>query len=214
MNRTTLASVIAVLLLVCSSSSRAEQDEPGIDLQRPTTGESTPAVRLSTSPALRSENVASGLALGSTLGGLAVGVALCPFNPLAGMAVAVLSVGIGPAIGHAYAGEWGHAALTSLGRLALGGGGYTLFVIGLVVEALSGEGESTPRHSSAGIAMMASGVALGLGAAALAIYDIVDAPGAARRANRRRPAALAVAPLVGPTSDGGMQYGVAVAMRF
>jgi len=218
MSRPTFTVLVVLLTLACAPQARA-QDEPGIDFDLPATASQQvpPGVdgpTLHTSPGLLSSGVALGLSLGSTLGAFGLGVGLCYVNPVAGMSLMALGLGVGPAVGHAYAGEWGHAALTSLGRVTLGGGGGFLFIFGLVLEALSGEGESTTRHSEAGIAMMAGGAVMGLAALGLAIYDIADAPWAVRRANLRRLKRLSVAPVVGPSSAGGTQYGVAMAMRF
>jgi len=203
MSRPTLTVLAIVMTLACGPPAHA-QDDLGIDPQ-------LPADALGVDGPL-STGVALGLSLASTLGTFGLGIGLCYVNPVAGLALMGLGVGVGPAIGHVYAEEWGHAVLTSLGRIALVGGGGTLFVFGLMLDALSGEGQLSTRHSGAGAAMMAGGAVMGLAGLCLAIYDVADAPSAARRANRRLTR-LSVAPVVGP-SAGGTQYGVAVSMRF
>ena len=137
-------------------------------------------------PADKEPSTATGIAIGSWLGSLAVvavGVAVVESNDgidddTAGYGVLVAGLGlavVSPSSGHIYAGEHRHAAVTSglrAGGLLLAGYGYRQFWA-------EGDGSA----------------AIGIGAVVVVtatIYDLVDAPRAARRANRR----AAVVPVV------------------
>lgn len=84
---------------------------------------------------------------------------------------------IGPSIGHFYAGDvmWG-----------LGGTGLRLLAIGSSAGLIAAGGAAASDRDSreGGIALMALGAAAGSVGLGLVIWDLVDAPEAARRANR------------------------------
>ncbi len=93
------------------------------------------------------------------------------------LALAMIPLSLGPSLGHVWAGEPGRGAVTAGLRLAIGLG---------AVYAGSTEG-----------------LVAGLGAQlALSVYDIVDAPQAARRTNERARVRTAIAPMVGPGTTG------------
>lgn len=114
---------------------------------------------------------------------------------------------VGPSAGHIYAGEYGHAATTTLIRVA--GAGLTIWGIS---EAVAEFDDSTRSHRAGGLAILG-----GLATITVAtVYDIYDAPPAAMRANTRAAAAyhLRFAPLAGRDPRTGSVFGAAVSGRF
>jgi len=124
----------------------------------------------------RSPETATWLSTGSTIAGWAlIGGAFATFDPngahsfqhdratwLLGTSGALLAI-VGPSAGHIYAGEYGHAAGFSVARLLLGGAG----TFAVAACALGGDCKLAPIGA----------IAIG----ALTIYDLHDAPAAARR---------------------------------
>jgi hypothetical protein len=94
-----------------------------------------------------------------------------------GLALVAAGSTFGPSIGHLYANEWGHGLATMGLRLLAFGGSVALITGG--IELANNDDEA----AGGGVVMMLGALsgAAGLG---LMIYDLVDAPEAARRANR------------------------------
>jgi len=103
---------------------------------------------------------------------------------IAGVVVAGTGVVIGPSIGHFYAGETGHALGTSGLRLLAFGNTFGLGLLGLVTMYGGNRQDSAPGWMLLGMAGISGAAGLGLVA-----YDLVDAPSAARRANREAQSA-------------------------
>jgi len=141
---------------------------------------------------------AIGKPLGLMLGGMALfaiigGVA----DFRAGMATGGVMATIGPSAAHISAGEKGHALVTSCVRgAALGVVTYAAVqFFGWIDDDRDEDPPSRPEHTT-------ELVLGGLGVyAAVALYDIIDAPSAFRRARRREAAHVTVAPTV--VSAGG-----------
>lgn len=131
---------------------------------------------------------------------------------LAGIGMIVVGLWVGPSAGHIYAGEWGHAVGWSLFRAATStvGGAIAL------AAALHGDCEDGPPgacDTSTGTVLLGAGLLLAAGASA--VYDFVDAPRAAERANQRSAAGdLALAPIVSAADGGGSTRGLALVGRF
>jgi hypothetical protein len=96
---------------------------------------------------------------------------------------------LGPSLGHYYAGDMQHGVATTFGRLA--GGGLVFF--GLVLD----RGFCSTGDCRGGIGTAATVAGAGLFVYST-VYDIVDAPRAARRFNDR----VQVMPTVLPTATG------------
>lgn len=187
-----LKVLVLGLVLTLSTTALAQ---PGQDLEEPTHGMQPAPVEES------NENVATALAVGTTLAGLGIAVAAVRYENSGAGLVGLAGLLIGPSVGHLYAGEWVHALGTSAVRTA---GGF-VFLVGLI-EATSTEqssgGGSSP-HSDGRSMMLLGGAAYVL----TTIYDIYDARRAARRSNEH---ALAVVPTVGQNATVGLM----VAGRF
>lgn len=146
-----------------------------------------------------------GLALALSLLGTGAGVAalFAASEVEDGELVGTLGVAalvVGPSLGHFYAGEPDrgvrHAALR-LGAVATMGAGLALFFSSPC--AFGSENECPETREDLGLTIFVAGALLGAGSA---VYSIIDAPFAARRANR----ALIVtpAPIVGPARSTGL----------
>ncbi len=165
--------------------------------------------------AYRSPSVALVLSLLPTLGSIAVGTGLLYLSHLEvrplrdyGIATLVLGLSIAPIAGHIYSGEYDHALLMSSLRLATA-------VLGVWVlrnsvyfgycENSAGCGDSFGRGGQI------VGVALLLAVPVTGIYDIIDAPRAARRSNERHGLTnlglIPVVPPGGPTPYRGLALG-------
>ncbi|HUH04402.1 MAG TPA: hypothetical protein VML75_20545 [Kofleriaceae bacterium] len=139
--------------------------------------------------------IATGLAVGVTVGGVAVGAVAESLDddassPATRVAQGVAYAGLvaGPSAGHWYAGEHGHALRWTGVRAA----GLTALVGGIVLVDRYDDG----APFTSGLALMF----VGGGAYAVGLYwDLFDAHRAARRSNRRAASRVAVAPMVGPT---------------
>ncbi|HLL25677.1 MAG TPA: hypothetical protein VK427_26250 [Kofleriaceae bacterium] len=157
-----------------------------IDKSQPSPEVSAPA---------KSPRAALAIASGSTLAGLAISVAVTPIvagapeAPLAatgygGLAVAVAA----PSMGHVYAGEYGRAVVTT-GLRACG----VAAIIG-GAEMISFDDDNT------NFAMGGTLMALGAGTIlATTVYDIYDAPRAAKRTSARP---ITVAPVAAAGTAG------------
>lgn len=133
-------------------------------------------------------------------GGMAVGsltLAAAAKSDNAGLFwLGVAGLTIGPSAGHVYAGEAGRAAKTTLVRaVSLLPFGFGL----LVLTANCYDGPPCNRNDGAAEALMVLGGVLFAGTT---LYDVIDSPAAARRANRRQERAWRLAPTVVPASTG------------
>lgn len=163
----------------------------------------------SPSAPLRSPRIAFALSLLSTMAPVVAGLSMIEYGhgqtQSYGVAALAAGLALGPSAGHVYTGDYARAAgLAALRALALSAG--TLAVLSQVV---GGDCEDGPPGScGSSPAIQALGFALLLSAPVLAIYDIADAPAAARRANARHGiAALNVLPTVmgnGPAAGRGL----------
>jgi hypothetical protein len=134
---------------------------------------------------MKSEGTATMLSLGTTAAGFALLAAAGKQDDGGGMGtLGVLALMIGPSAGHIYAGETGHAVGMSLVR----GGAAVVFIAG-VLKATMVYGASdcidwcdSTNNRDDGATMMWVG---GLSFVAATVYDIVDAPRAARRRNNK-----------------------------
>jgi hypothetical protein len=167
-----------------------------------------------TGASYRSPGSAGMLAWGFSVGSLALGGMFASEGRaegvIAGYVAASLGLGIGASAGHFYAGEVGRGLLTAALRLVgFGFGGLML------ISAWAGRASEYPRMS-AGEAQTEAGMGLALIASSLglAIYDMVDAPRAARRTNARYGLTnVSLAPLL--TTRGPVPgRGAAVQARF
>jgi hypothetical protein len=127
-----------------------------------------------------------------------------------GIGLVAFGIWVAPSAGHMYSGEWGHAIGWSLVRSASS-------TLGVLVMAASTIRSSDCQGSQCDTST--SGFAVGAGLVILAggsiIYDIIDAPSAAERTNRRRAATdLALAPMLSVGAGGGSTRGLAVVARF
>jgi len=162
------------------------------------------------SPDAKNENTATMLALGTTAAGLAL-TAGAIHSKQGGMGtVGVLTLIVGPSAGHIYAGEAGHA----LGMSVLRGGGLLAFFVGLIEATSSAVAVdcldcATHSDRESGSRLMWAG---GIAFVASTIYDIIDAPRAARRRNDKARM-FVVAPSLVPTAT-GMAPAVGVSGRF
>ena len=159
----------------------------------------------------RSPGKALALSLGLSLPSAVIGsLLLAGHEVVGGFVVLALGLGVGPSLGHLYADEPAHAWLTMAGRL-------TGFSVGgfLVLSAWASRMVEYPRTSKSDAWLQAGfGLAFVAGALALGIYDIVDAPRAARRSNARNGVTnLSLAPVVAPGGPAPSR-GLAVQGRF
>lgn len=168
-------------------------------------------------PPRKDPAVALGLSLGVTAGGMAAMVigGNLDSNLGGGLATAgALAWFFGPSTGHAYAGRIGNPGLAIRGVSALGG----VVAIGGLIGCIAGSGDDIEEHEHLGddddCGIFAGLlVASSIGYLGGAVYEIVDAPRAARRHNARYGLDVQVAPaLVG--GDAGRGPGFAVAGRF
>jgi hypothetical protein len=168
-------------------------------------------------PPRKDPGVALGLSLGITAGGMATMLIGDNLDSDLGGGLATagaLAWFIGPSTGHAYAGRIGNTGLAIRGVSALGG----VVAIGGLIGCIAGSGDDLDDHGHldddddcglfAGLLVASS-----LGYLGGAIYEIVDAPRAARRHNARYGLDVQVAPTV-VGSHGARAPGVALAGRF
>lgn len=207
--------MLAVASLSISLGTRAH----AADLDGPSASAASPGSSLPAPVAenQRSPSIAGGLAVLSPVISIAAGSYL--WTTTAGNSNArvtaagliVLGLWVGPSAGHIYAGEWGHAIGMSTFRLMTStAGGIVLFL-----ATLHGDCEDGPPgacDTSTGAVLLGTGLLLAAGASA--VYDIIDAPRAAERANRRFASDLALAPIVAGGDRGGTTRGLALVGRF
>lgn len=183
------------------AADRAEQDAP--------------TIILSTEPQLRSPATAAGLAIATTVAAAGSGIALLSAGEsgvLGGVGLSLLLAGVvvGPSVGHLYAGDLVHSAITI--------GLRTLTALGALVGAagaLDAGLDEDPNTSAEGweVALLACGTAT----LALGLYNLIDAPFAARRQNERRARTarrVALAPFIAPAADRSTSYGAALVGTF
>jgi hypothetical protein len=202
-----LCAVLLITLLAPSTAAAADgddSDEPHVKLS---------SARLRAADDLKSPGVAAGLSIVSTVVPMLLGGGLLVVQPFAGLALFSLGLGIGPSLGHFYAGEPGHAVITGLLRLGVATGG-ALLILGGLLSGIDGDSSSTSPEG-----LFAGGTVLLVAAVGLAIYDMVDAPRAAHRTNASRRTALSFAPVVAQTRDRttgkeGTLYGLAMSGQF
>jgi hypothetical protein len=156
-------------------------------------------------PDAKSPGVALGLSLGGYLVPTAVGLTMLFAGRtdelrMAGMVVGALGASLGPSLGHFYTGNVGRGVLTSLGRGGL--------ITGSVFMCIAGAFSYGDKAGG----LIAGGAVLAAGAFALTLWDLIDAPFAARRANAQR--GFAFAPILNRDQSGAMQAGLAVGGRF
>lgn len=164
----------------------------------------------------KSGSTATVLAVGTTLGGLAVMYAGAEQGDgavvLGGMAMMM----IGPSAGHFYAGETGHGVRMSLLRT----GGLAVLGAGLVVAAsatscaaadVEASRCSTDDSHARGVAMIWIGGATLVGAT---LYDLWDARNAAHRANEQAVRSWTVAPSIMAGASGSTIPAVTVGGSF
>jgi len=134
---------------------------------------------------VKSEGTATMLSLGTTAAGFALLAAGGKSGGDGTMTLGLLTLLIGPSAGHIYAGETGHAVGMSLVR----GAGLIAFVAG-VVKATMVYGASdcfdcdhydSGNRDNAATLMWVGGLSF----VAATLYDIIDAPRAARRRNAK-----------------------------
>ncbi|MBW2454496.1 MAG: hypothetical protein JRI68_08295 [Deltaproteobacteria bacterium] len=99
---------------------------------------------------------------------------------MAGLVVVGTGAVVGPSMGHFYAGEVGHGLATAGIRLVAFGNAFGLGFLGVATMQSS-------QDRALGWMMLGLAGASGAGGLGLMIYDLVDAPSAARRANREDP---------------------------
>ncbi len=183
-------AVIVALLLLAPAVSRAQATPPG-----PTPPSPPPELVSHKSPPL-----AGGLAVVTTVVGWGLVAAGVADDSAGAVLVGVPLAAIGPSVGHVYAGEYRHALITTSLRVA----GLALAYYG-VASSTSCFGDSCPDgagKNNAGLSLLGVGIAAGVG-----LYDWIDAPSAARRANRRADAAwrsVFVSPTVGAQGRVGL----------
>lgn len=149
--------------------------------------------------------VAGGLAIASPIvGALMISETVTDAEGNAAVAWAGLGVlALGPSLGHLYAGEYGHAGIATLVRGAC---------IGLLAYSFSGPPDTYeghfPTHHEDGYEKQRAlaGISGAVIFASSALYDMYDAPRAARRANEKQ---VSIAPT--PMGNG---YGVTVGGSF
>lgn len=169
----------------------------------------------------KSAAAAFGLSLGASaasVGVIIAGSAIAEKNEVAGFAVSILGTGLfvlAPSAGHFYVGEKRHGLIFSGVRLGTGvvavlGGGFALTSIFGEANALSKVGGT----------MLVLGI---LGGAGLLVYDVIDAPRAAKRINLALPEkrasvsllpTLLSSPQSGPLSGRALVPGLSLGLRF
>ena len=166
----------------------------------PSSDPETPPVPTAAVATQKSDGLATGLAIGTTFGGLAMIVAGATVHSGAIATLGGVAVLVGPSAGHIYAGESGHAVGMTLLRAA----GAATFFYGLINDTIVADGPNEYSQHPSARPLMVLGAAAFVGGT---LYDMFDAHRAARRANAET--GLVVAPMVGARTAG-----VAVTGRF
>lgn len=164
---------------------------------------------------IKSEETATALAVGGTLGGFALAALALKSsgdNPTLGWAAAA-GLLVGPSLGHVYTGDALHAVGTSVLRA---GGGLSM-LLGVFILTMSEDcfdddlGSCGGDDDDKGHAMLWIGAAAYLGATA---YDIIDASYSARRANARHARSVMLTPSLVSTAGGGSAPALSLTGRF
>jgi hypothetical protein len=127
-----------------------------------------------------------------------------------GIGLVAFGIWVAPSAGHMYSGEWAHAIGWSLVRSATS-------TLGIFLMAASQIRSSDCQGSQCDTST--SGLAVGAGLVLLAggsaVHDILDAPNAAERTNKRNAATdLALAPILPLGAGPGAMRGLALVTRF
>lgn len=167
------------------------------------------------SPVYRSPSTALLLPLLSTLGSLAAGTGLLYASQghsgslqTGAIMAFTLGLSIAPATGHLYAGEYGHALLTTTVRVAAGALAMWVFINSIPKDCSPGQCSTQLGSEGPVLALV-----LALVVPAAAVNDIADAPAAARRANERHGLQLGLVPVLA-TAGPAPQRGLALAGQF
>lgn len=163
-------------------------------------------------PEVASESSATMLAVGATLGGLALAAAGAEHGTNTAVLGGTALMLIGPSAGHFYAGETGHGVKMTLLRT----GGALVLGLGVIMSTAAadcgpGGACSTEDSHANGEKMMWIGGATLLGAT---LYDLWDAHNAARRANERAARRWTVAPSIMAGANGGTLPAVTIGGAF
>jgi hypothetical protein len=159
----------------------------------------------------RSPLVATALAAVPIGVSVALGIAAAETDSDALGFAATTGLLVGPSLGHFYAGEWGRGLLTTGARAA----GAGLIIVGAFAGWDACDWNAAyddPCHEEAREDHEDGKVVMGIGAAAFVaatVYDVVDAPFAARRFNQR----VTVAPTL-VSGSAGDAPGLVVSGRF
>jgi hypothetical protein len=201
-----VAVVLALLVIPAVALAQPSLTAPVEPCPYPTTD--TPTIDPDD---LKSESVATLLALGTTAAGFATMYAAAD-SKIDGMAqVGALLVLIGPSAGHIYAGETKHAVRMSLLRTA----GVGIMMLGVVSMFSAGSDCIDCGHSdNTGEKLLIAG---GLTFAIATAYDIYDAHRAVRRSNERmtqQQRMWMLAPSAVAASSGGVAPALALSGRF
>jgi hypothetical protein len=192
------------MVALIAAPSRAGDAPPGATAPRAAPTDSPVGPR--SSATRRSPGIALGLSFGVTAAG--VGIIIASTQTDVGTALGTagaLTFLLGPTTGHWYAGSVANRGLglrVATGSAAAVSGGVVL----LCALGESGDG---------GICIVAVGVAVlsAVGYAGATLYEIADAPRAARRHNARHGLDVQVAPTL-VSGDGNRAPGLAIAGRF
>jgi hypothetical protein len=214
-----LAAAAACLSILAAGVARADTAAPpsSVAPAAPAPVRYAPALGRPLPPR-KDPGVALGLSLGITAGGMAMMAIGGNLDSELGGGLATagaLAWFLGPSTGHAYAGRIGNPGLAIRGVSALGG----VVAIGGLVGCIAGSGDDIDDHDHLGDDDDDCGVFAGLLVAssisylAGAVYEIVDAPRAARRHNARFGLDVQVAPTV-VGGSGDRAPGLVVAGRF
>ena len=147
---------------------------------------------------VKSESTATALAIGMTLGGLALASAGVEHEDGTVVFGGIALMMIGPSAGHFYAGETGHGVKMTLlrtgGLLVLGAGLIETLTVADCAVTVGGSSScgSHDNHSSGEKLMWLGGATL-VGAT---LYDLWDAHNAVHRANAKAARAWTVAPSI------------------
>jgi hypothetical protein len=197
-----IAAVVALLLAPSLALAQPSYQPPV-----------APARPIEVAP-IKSEQTATALAIGGTLGGFALTAGALRGNSPAIAWAALAGTLVGPSLGHIYSGESLHAVGTTVLRAA----GGTAMILGAISLTTASSCDPDLSDCSGGYtgqsrdeAMIWIGAAVYLGAT---IYDIIDARYAARRANERHARSIMLAPSLVSTTGGGSAPAVSLTGRF
>lgn len=204
--RQLITTAIAIATFSASIDARAQIPAPADAARKHPAFDPRPRPTVAPPPEEKSPATALLLSLGSTLAPVAAGVGVIsagageemPILHILG-GVTLISAGtiFGPSVGYFYAGEWWRGLLDIGIRGALG-----VAAIAVLTKA-------------DGNAALWGGIGLASAAGIYGIYGIFDSARAAKRMNARNAAkTVSVAPLVAPTPEGNMAYGLALVGRF